>query len=107
MQHTKIVATLGPATDSQERIRALLEAGADVFRLNFSHGTREAHAELIERIRSVSAELGTPVAIIQDLGGPKIRTGRMAGGAVTLEEGTPVTIVTEEIEGTCERFSTL
>ena len=70
---TKIVATLGPASAPEKRLKALIEAGANVFRLNFSHGTHEDHRQLLERVRKVEADLGTPVAVLQDLCGPKIR----------------------------------
>src|SRR2546426_701796 len=71
MARTRIVVTLGPATGSEEKIRALFDAGADVFRLNFAHGTREQHGGLIETIRRVTA--ARPAAIVQDLAGPKLR----------------------------------
>jgi pyruvate kinase len=78
MARTRIVATLGPATDSEERIRALLDAGVDVVRLNFSHGTHEEHGRRIAIVRRVAA--GRPVAILQDLGGPKLRLDRRVTG---------------------------
>jgi pyruvate kinase len=100
MARTRIVATLGPATDSVESIRALLEAGVDVFRLNFSHGTHESHAATFARVRAASRRAGCEVAILQDLGGPKIRTGRLAGRRpIALAPGGSVTIVTGDGEG--------
>ncbi|NPA58165.1 MAG: pyruvate kinase [Aquificae bacterium] len=75
MKKVKIVATLGPATDSREKIKQLIEAGVDVFRFNFSHGDHKTHAENLKKIREVSAELGREVAVLQDLSGPKIRIG--------------------------------
>ena len=75
MRRTKIIATVGPATDSEARLRELIAAGVDVFRLNFSHGTHDAHAEVVARIRALAAEAGRSVALLQDLSGPKIRTG--------------------------------
>ena len=75
LRATKIIATIGPATNSADAIAALIDAGVDVFRLNFSHGTHESHGELIQRIREASANAGCCVAIMQDLSGPKIRTG--------------------------------
>jgi len=78
MARTRIVATLGPATDSEERIRALIDAGVDVVRLNFSHGTHEEHGRRIAIVRKVAA--GRPVAILQDLGGPKLRLDRHIAG---------------------------
>jgi pyruvate kinase len=86
-RRTKVVATLGPATDSPERIRDLIEAGVNVFRLNFSHGTSDMHRTNAERIRAIAGELGANVGILQDLQGPKIRVGRFADDKVTLTVG--------------------
>jgi pyruvate kinase len=95
-RRTKIVATLGPATNTPERIAALIEAGVDVFRLNFSHGTHAEHAALYGHVREQAARLGRPVAIMQDLQGPKIRVGALAGGQpLTLVEGQEVTLTAE------------
>jgi pyruvate kinase len=80
MRHTKIVATLGPASSSPATIDALIAAGVDVFRLNFSHGTHETHAVTFRDVRAAAARAGRHVAILQDLSGPKIRTGKLAGG---------------------------
>ena len=77
---TKIVATIGPASRSRAVLRRLIEAGATVFRLNFSHGTHEEHAEVIARIREGEARWGRPIAILQDLQGPKIRLGTFGPG---------------------------
>jgi pyruvate kinase len=84
---TKIVATLGPATSTPEKVRALVEAGADVFRFNFSHGTHDDHRKRYDIVRGVEKELGRPIAILADLQGPKLRVGTFAGGRVTLSEG--------------------
>src|SRR5204863_517110 len=78
MTRTRIVATLGPATNTSEKIRALIEAGVDVFRLNFSHGTHEFHGELIKGIRRIAGD--RPIAILQDLCGPKLRLTRPVKG---------------------------
>src|SRR3954466_12314421 len=87
-RRTKIVATLGPATSAPERIEALLRAGVDVVRLNFSHGDHAEHAALHARVRATADALGRPVAIMQDLQGPKIRIGALEGGQpLTLEDG--------------------
>ncbi len=86
-RRTKIVCTLGPATSSREGIASLLEAGADVIRLNFSHADRESHRASIRAIREVAASLGREVAILQDLGGPKIRLGELPGGERELKVG--------------------
>lgn len=107
MRRTKIVATLGPASDSDASIRRLIEAGVDVMRLNFSHGTHEEHAERIARIRTQSEAVGKPVAILQDLQGPKIRTGPLKNDMpVLLQDGASFTITTEQIEGDARRVST-
>jgi len=87
LRRTKIVATLGPASSSSESIRDLVEAGVDLFRLNFSHGTPELHRETAQRVREVTAELGRNVGILQDLQGPKIRVGKFADQKVTLVLG--------------------
>ena len=79
MRHTKIIATLGPASASREIIAALVTAGVDVFRLNFSHGNHDSHAESFARIREMAGDAGRHVGIMQDLSGPKIRTGPLAG----------------------------
>ena len=79
-RNVKIVATLGPASDTLEMIRALFVAGADVFRLNMSHGTHDDIARRHELIRQVEAEMGRPIGILADLQGPKLRCGIFAGG---------------------------
>ncbi len=83
-RRTKIVATIGPASESADMIRRLILAGMDVARVNFSHGDVKINVATIERIRAVSRELGKPVAILQDLCGPKIRTHNMKGNEVSL-----------------------
>ncbi|MER3460526.1 MAG: pyruvate kinase, partial [candidate division GAL15 bacterium] len=106
-RRTKIVATVGPATAQPERIRALIETGVDVMRFNFSHGSREEHLRRIEFVRRFSAELGRPVAVLQDLQGPKIRVGGLRDHQpVVLEEGSEVVIGTEAEGGTAQRLST-
>ena len=82
MRRTKIVATIGPASRDPRVLEHLVRAGADVLRLNFSHGTHEEHAQVVQAAREIEARLGRPLALLQDLSGPKIRTGRMAGGEV-------------------------
>ena len=79
MRHTKIMATLGPATSTDDGVAQLVAAGVDIFRLNFSHGTHDSHADAIARIRRAASGAGRVVAILQDLSGPKIRTGRLEG----------------------------
>jgi pyruvate kinase len=107
MRHTKIIATLGPACSPPVILRELLAAGVDVFRLNFSHGNHESHAASYEAIRQAAAETGRTVAVMQDLSGPKIRTGPLAGGqAVTLTPGQTLRIAVGDLPGTADRIFT-
>ena len=106
MRTTKIVATLGPATDTPEAVRKLLEAGVDVFRLNASHGVQEDHARRMVMVREIAAEMGLHVGILLDLQGPKIRLGTFEGGGCNLVTGTEFRITTEQLVGTCSRAST-
>ncbi|HEY8290940.1 MAG TPA: pyruvate kinase [Thermomicrobiales bacterium] len=104
---TKIVATLGPATRDKDVLAALIRAGVDVVRLNFSHGTQDEHAAAYAMVRAIAKRLGQPLAVMQDLQGPKIRTGTLVGGKpVTLHDGATFRITTDDIEGTAERVST-
>ncbi|MCK9996270.1 MAG: pyruvate kinase, partial [Candidatus Krumholzibacteria bacterium] len=96
---TKIICTIGPASRTPEILEQLMAAGMNVCRLNFSHGTQDEHAELIRDIREISARLKKPVAILQDLAGPKIRTGPVAGGSITLVEGTAFRLTNREVPG--------
>jgi len=89
---TKIVCTLGPATDTTDGIAALLEAGMDVVRLNFSHGDRETHRQTIRRIRKIAQQAGREVGILQDLGGPKIRLGELPERGIELRAGSTVSL---------------
>ncbi len=102
----RIVCTLGPATHSPEAIRALLDAGMDVARLNFSHGTHAEHAELYRMVRAASDASGRAVGILADLQGPKIRLGTFAHGPVVLETGAEFTITTEPCAGDATRAGT-
>ncbi|MCH7896587.1 MAG: pyruvate kinase [candidate division NC10 bacterium] len=102
MRRTKIVCTIGPASESEEVLERLILAGMDVARLNFAHGTLEEHARVIERIRSLEAKLGKPVAILQDLPGPKIRLGDFEGGAALLRTGAEFVITSQPLLGTAE-----
>jgi pyruvate kinase len=90
---TKIVATVGPASSSPENLERLIKAGVDVFRLNFSHGTHEQHLEVIKSVREIAARLARPTALLQDLSGPKIRTGKVKDG-VELVNGRRIAITT-------------
>jgi len=105
-RRAKIICTLGPATSSPEKIRALVDAGMDVARLNFSHGTREEHAEVYRYVREASDASQHAVAVLVDLQGPKIRLGEFEDGGVTLAPGDRFTITTEPVEGTRELAST-
>jgi hypothetical protein len=106
MRKTKIVCTIGPASCSEERLEALILAGMDVARLNFSHGTHEQHGQVIKAVRTISERLGRSVAILQDLCGPKIRTGVLEGGkAVELVEGAELTVTTQPVTGTSTLLS--
>jgi pyruvate kinase len=100
IHHTKIVATIGPASDSPEMLRKLLLAGMNVARLNFSHGKYEDHVERIQRLRSASEELDLPLMLLQDLQGPKIRVGDLPESGILLNPGESLTLVpVEEDQG--------
>jgi pyruvate kinase len=108
VRHTKIIATLGPASRTPALLDALIAAGVDLFRLNFSHGTQSDHAGLFHQVREASARADRQVGILQDLSGPKIRTGRLRDGRpITLSSGEPLTLaVGEEIGGPGRVFTT-
>ena len=95
MRRTKIIATLGPATDDEDVLASLIEAGVDVARLNFAHGTREERASRVEAVRRTAARIGREVGVLGDLQGPKIRIRRFAGGPVSLLEGQAFFLDTE------------
>src|SRR5881397_774476 len=95
MRHTKIIATVGPASDSDAALDALVAAGAEIIRLNFSHGTQQSQAVTFHRVRAAAQRAGRAVAILQDLAGPKIRTGLLDGRKpVKLQVGDTLRIVT-------------
>jgi pyruvate kinase len=100
---TKIVATLGPASSSRERLRALFEAGADVFRLNFSHGTPDDHRGRVDLLRAMEKEYKHPVAILMDLQGPKLRLGAVAKGPLELKKGQKLRFDMDQAPGTARR----
>jgi pyruvate kinase len=104
-RRVKIVCTMGPATASPERIRGLVEAGMDVARLNFSHGSHEDHQKMYELVREAANECGRAVAVLADLQGPKIRLGRFADGPHEWRTGDVVTITSDDILGTADRVS--
>lgn len=103
MKKTKIVCTIGPASEERSIFKSLVENGLNVARLNFSHGSHEEHLVRINMIKSVREELGAPVAIMLDTKGPEIRTGKFSVPVVTLEEGQTFTLTTEEFLGTQEK----
>lgn len=99
-RRTKIVATIGPATSSPEVLRELIRAGATTLRLNFSHGTHDDHLKSIRLIRQISNELNYPVAILQDLQGPKIRLGKFETGSIVVAKGDPFILTSAKVSGT-------
>ena len=105
MRKTKIVCTIGPASESEEQLRALMLAGMNVARLNFSHGTHEDHKVRIDRIKKVREELGLPVAILLDTKGPEYRIRTFEDGKILLKDGDTFTFTTDEIIGNQERVA--
>ncbi|HKJ36178.1 MAG TPA: pyruvate kinase [Solirubrobacterales bacterium] len=103
-RRTKVVATIGPASRERETLVELIEAGADVFRLNFSHGNPDEHAETIGRIRAASEETGKWVGILGDIPGPKLRLDEVEGGRVRIRSGTELRLTIQECIGTDERL---
>jgi len=107
MRRTKIVATIGPASCRPDVLEQLIRAGVNVVRLNFSHGDHEGHLQVIEAVRALAARTGEPIAILQDLSGPKIRIGNLEGGGpVELRDGARITITTDDVAGSAARIST-
>ncbi len=105
---TKIIATIGPASDSKSVLKKMILSGMNVARLNFSHGTHKEHGEVINRIRSLSAEMNRPVGILLDLQGPKIRTGRLKDRKpVMLKKNATVRITTKNVRGTADLITTV
>lgn len=105
-KRAKIIATVGPASNNKETLKKLIKAGADVFRLNFSHGTHDDHKKVIHMIDEVNEELGTNVCKLQDLQGPKIRIGQVENGEVEIEPGQKLVISTEDVLGSKHKVST-
>lgn len=105
MRKTKIVCTIGPACDSEEMLRAMMLAGMNVARLNFSHGTHAEHQVRIDRIKKLRTELGLPIAIMLDTKGPEYRIGTFEDGKITLNTGDTFTFTTEPVTGSNERVS--
>jgi pyruvate kinase len=104
MQNTKIVATVGPACSSYENLLALTQAGVDVFRLNFSHGSHEDHLKVIQHIQKINITFNTHISVLADLQGPKLRVGKIQDNALPLESGDIITLVSEEVIGTREKI---
>ena len=102
---TKIVCTIGPATTSVEKLSALLEAGMNVVRMNFSHGDFAEHQQKVDNLKVAVEKTGIPCAMLQDLAGPKIRIGTFKTEPVMLKEGAFFTLTTEKIEGDVNRVS--
>src|SRR5215469_513795 len=102
-RHAKIVATLGPASSSPEVIRALFDAGADVFRFNFSHGTHEEHKRRYDIVRQIERETGRPIAVLADLQGPKLRIGALTDGPIKLQAGQRLRFDLDPPPGSRER----
>lgn len=100
IRRTKIVATLGPATEGEQQIKALVEAGVDAVRLNFSHGSHSDYSRMIATIRAATATAGRAIAIIADLQGPKIRVGDMPPGGIEMVRGQEITLTTRRVTGT-------
>lgn len=100
---TKIVATLGPASSTPEMVRALFEAGADIFRMNFSHGTHEDHKKRLDIIRAVEKDVGRPIGVFADLQGPKLRLGTFKDGFIDIEKGMRITLDSDPTPGTQQR----
>ncbi|BGE82190.1 pyruvate kinase [Staphylococcus petrasii] len=105
MRKTKIVCTIGPASESEEMLEKLMKAGMNVARLNFSHGSHEEHKARIDTIRKVADKLGKTIGILLDTKGPEIRTHDMKDGLITLEKGKEVIVSMNQVEGTPEKFS--
>src|SRR5690554_2780178 len=105
LRHTKIIATLGPAAETEETLTEMIRAGMNVARMNFFHGSHEEHAGRMRAVRAVRDRLGVPVALMLDTKGPDIRIGTFAEHAVTLEEGAGFTLTAEPVSGDATRVS--
>src|SRR5215471_15462959 len=101
---TKIVATVGPACDTYDKLLALVKAGVNVFRLNFSHGSHEDKAKIIEHIRKINSTEPYNIAILGDLQGPKLRVGEIANNALPVVTGDILTFTNEKLVGTKDRI---
>jgi len=106
VRRTKIIGTIGPASESKEILRKLFIWGMDIVRLNMSHGDHAYHRDIIKKVRELEKELGKPIAILIDLQGPRIRTGKLITDTVLLKRGKTITITSNDVVGNSERFST-
>ena len=106
MRKTKIVCTLGPASQSEKVLGGLIVAGMDMARLNFSHGTHESQAQVFHRLRRLAKKAGKPIPVLQDLQGPKIRTGLVQGGSTPLRPRDSFILTTRKVLGTKSMAST-
>src|SRR5215470_11912349 len=106
MPRAKIVCTLGPASSTPQRIGELIDAGMGVARLNFSHGSHDDHARMLQIVRAEAERRGRAIAALLDLQGPKIRVGKFANGQIDLKAGATLTITTEDIIGDERRVAT-
>lgn len=104
LHKTKVIATVGPACNTYEKLLSLIEAGVNVFRLNFSHGTHEEHAEVIEHIRKINDDFPFNIAILADLQGPKLRIGEVENNALVLKEGDEIYFTNEKVMGTLDNI---
>ncbi len=105
IKRTKVVCTIGPASSDPAIMEKMIREGMDVARLNFSHGDHRGHEEKIKQLKKLSKKLGRPVAILQDIGGGKVRVGEIEGGVIYLESGTTFTLTTEQTKGTANKVS--
>ena len=105
-KRAKIIATVGPASNTKQKLTELIEAGADVFRLNFSHGTHADHQKVIDQINEINEEKGWNICMLQDLQGPKIRIGQVENDGVEIVPGQELTISIDDIIGNKNKVST-
>ena len=105
MRKTKIICTLGPSSESEEKLREIMLAGMNVARFNFSHGSHEEHKKRFDRVMKISGELGLQIATLLDTKGPEIRLKDIEGGKTVLESGQTFTLTTEDMMGTNEKVS--
>ena len=105
MKKTKIICTLGPSSDTEEVLTKMIQAGMNVARLNFSHGTHEEHLQKMNTVKKVRDKLHVPLPIMLDTKGPEIRIGTFKDGKITLHAGDEFTFTTEDIEGDDKRVS--